>query len=745
MSNLCYLNQKNPILSISLLTSNRKDTIRKCLDSITHLRQTVSSELVIVDTGCDEEMRSIIEEYTDRIVKFKWIQDFAAARNAGLFACKGKWFMYLDDDEWFEDTEDIEDFFVTNKYRLVKGCWYIQRNYMDMEGHRYTDDTVSRMLEIVPGLHFKGCIHEYLDPFDGEYTTVKSYVHHYGYIFKDDAERYKHLKRNLPLLYKMIDAEPDEMRWWLQIAQEYNSIKEYGKVIEVCEQGLEHFKNFNDRYSNRQLGSFYLSIVDACYFSYDYDNAVKNAKKALADKRISLMAKASIYEALCRTYAQSDNLSLAKESALKYFDIYEQLKDDQIALVEQSYYKIEETFAPRHMTSVFWIMIKEGMERKDVVQISEYFEKIDFSKPGLLLFDEYTLFDLIDFAAHEPFDLWYTKMFNYLACRQDLQPRIIAQLKQYEGISPDPEHSDSIRTLLSRYSFNDKAAFENIIRISSYNKVDNFYINYMKILSINVEESRSYEASEYVEFVQKGLSQDDEFLLYRKEYWDILEKIGVNIGAVLENLDYEYFAKCVDRLCEKTCREDEETLMELTRLNLSEEFKKGIRYKYYILRTTEEFFRRAYDLDDYSRLHDMLISFIDSQIAFYSEFYKDTIFTECPEILPKSCQAALVLNEALALEEDGKYSEALSRYKTAIGIHSPINDTIQHYAHLYADALKNNSASSEMDILSHQIKANAKGLIDSGDYTSALSVLNQLKQMLPNDSEIDELINLCNK
>ena len=55
------------------------------------------------------------------------------------------------------------------------------------------------------------------------------------------------------------------------------------------------------------------------------------------------------------------------------------------------------------------------------------------------------------------------------------------------------------------------------------------------------------------------------------------------------------------------------------------------------------------------------------------------------------------------------------------------------------------SASSEMDILSHQIKANAKGLIDSGDYASALSVLNQLKQMLPNDSEIDELINLCNK
>ena len=49
-----------PILTISILSSNRKDTIRKCLDSLKTLRERVSSELIIVDTAHDEEMRNIL-------------------------------------------------------------------------------------------------------------------------------------------------------------------------------------------------------------------------------------------------------------------------------------------------------------------------------------------------------------------------------------------------------------------------------------------------------------------------------------------------------------------------------------------------------------------------------------------------------------------------------------------------------------------------------------------------------------
>ena len=107
-----YRNAERPVLTISLLSSNRKDTIRKCLDSLNTLRERVDSELIIVDTGNNEEMRKIHEEYTDLIIPFTWCNDFSKARNVGLNAAKGEWFLYLDDDEWFIDTVDIEEFFL---------------------------------------------------------------------------------------------------------------------------------------------------------------------------------------------------------------------------------------------------------------------------------------------------------------------------------------------------------------------------------------------------------------------------------------------------------------------------------------------------------------------------------------------------------------------------------------------------------------------------------------------------------
>ena len=75
---------KQIILTISLLISNRPDTVRKCLDSLKPLLDNIPSELILVNTGCGEEVRGIIEEYKAQIIDFEWCRDFSKARNAGL-------------------------------------------------------------------------------------------------------------------------------------------------------------------------------------------------------------------------------------------------------------------------------------------------------------------------------------------------------------------------------------------------------------------------------------------------------------------------------------------------------------------------------------------------------------------------------------------------------------------------------------------------------------------------------------
>ena len=124
----------NVQLTISLLVSDRMETLKKCLDSLKPLLVELDSELIVVFTGKNDETLDFVRRYTSFIIPFDWCNDFAKARNAGLKEAKGEWFLYLDDDEWFEDTREIVQFFKSGEYRQYRSACYVVRNYQDLEG-----------------------------------------------------------------------------------------------------------------------------------------------------------------------------------------------------------------------------------------------------------------------------------------------------------------------------------------------------------------------------------------------------------------------------------------------------------------------------------------------------------------------------------------------------------------------------------------------------------------------------------
>jgi len=93
-----------PVLSISLMSNGKKNTVRRCLDSLIPVMEAVPSELIIVDTkgGVPNDSVEIAREYTDKIYPFVWCDDFAAARNVCFKHARGEWFLFQDDDEVFE-------------------------------------------------------------------------------------------------------------------------------------------------------------------------------------------------------------------------------------------------------------------------------------------------------------------------------------------------------------------------------------------------------------------------------------------------------------------------------------------------------------------------------------------------------------------------------------------------------------------------------------------------------------------
>lgn len=330
------------LLTISILVSGREET-RKCLDSLKELRNEIPCELILTDTGCPEEMKEWLKEYTDRIYSFAWCNDFAAARNVGLKNARGKWFLYMDDDEWFEDTSDIIRFFKSGEYEQYRMALYKVRNYGDRAGISFKDSYVSRMSELTRETEFIFPIHEVLMPGNAPAKYLEDYVHHYGYAYEsEDAEREKH-KRNLPLLLKAHEDDKHCLRHNAQLILEYYSLENYAKALEVAYEGVRDFDH-SFFMNERMLNVCYASIVRSLNCLGNYTRAMEEAERFIQEEKISALAVGFICgEAVFSCLKLHEN-----DKGLLYLKQYLLLKDafeeDKACFMEQQTVVLENCF-----------------------------------------------------------------------------------------------------------------------------------------------------------------------------------------------------------------------------------------------------------------------------------------------------------------------------------------------------------------------------------------------------------------
>lgn len=272
-------------LTISLLVSDRIETLGRCLSSLKPFLRELDSELIVVYTGKNPETRKLVEQYTSHIIPFTWCNDFARARNAGLSEAKGEWFLYLDDDEWFEDTGEIIEFFKSGEYRQYQSADYIQRNYLDWEGISYSDAYVGRMCRLYEETRFVYPIHENLRPFPEPCKRFDTFVHHFGYVGKkDEGVQEDKSDRNLSLLMKRLEEEAPSAHLYAQLTQEYAAIREYDTAIRYCREGLELALKEDRRDSLEMWLQLELPHLISC--SGDLKRALEEGERLLSSPRL---------------------------------------------------------------------------------------------------------------------------------------------------------------------------------------------------------------------------------------------------------------------------------------------------------------------------------------------------------------------------------------------------------------------------------------------------------------------------
>lgn len=225
-----------PTLSILVLSSGREKTIERCLKSFDAIKQVVYTEIIVVDTDKtrNRTVYATLKKYADKIVTFKWCDDFSAARNAGLKAVNGKWLLYVDDDEWIINAKPIIKFLASGEHLGYHWCNLIARNYVNTGMTEYSDTWVSRMCKIIPDTTFHGIIHESFEPLIGDAKVLDAVIGHSGYVFATEEANKAHSKRNIALLEKAIADDPKNTRLWVQIVQEYGALKDYDTQRRLC-------------------------------------------------------------------------------------------------------------------------------------------------------------------------------------------------------------------------------------------------------------------------------------------------------------------------------------------------------------------------------------------------------------------------------------------------------------------------------------------------------------------------------
>lgn len=203
-------------LSVGIIFKNEIRCLERCLTSLLPLKEHVSCQIVMADTGATDGSRQIAEKFADILFDFPWIDDFSAARNAVLERCTGEWFLYVDCDQWFEDVEPLVRFLNSRPDPKICRVVMMEYHYISMTEKSYTEFLTSRLIRMSYRPHFTGAIHEYIVMRKGGIFKVllDVIVHHDGYVCLNDGseEGIEKRRRNIRLLRQELEKDPNNLR-----------------------------------------------------------------------------------------------------------------------------------------------------------------------------------------------------------------------------------------------------------------------------------------------------------------------------------------------------------------------------------------------------------------------------------------------------------------------------------------------------------------------------------------------------
>lgn len=219
-------------LSIVMMVKNESKHLEECLQSIKPIQEAIKAEIIIVDTGSEDNSVEIAKKYTDKVFYHPWNNDFSSMRNITIGYASGEWIFVLDGDEVIEKPDEYISFFRSNKSNKYNTGIIRIKNYTDDKYTKYSLALLPRLFKKDKDLKYVGVIHEQPELKEPMYY-FKTDILHYGYIATDVELMERKFLRNTQILKSELEKDSSNIYYWYQLAQSYATYGEYEEALEA--------------------------------------------------------------------------------------------------------------------------------------------------------------------------------------------------------------------------------------------------------------------------------------------------------------------------------------------------------------------------------------------------------------------------------------------------------------------------------------------------------------------------------